>query len=87
MWYVYILKCSDDTFYTGVTNDLERRVGEHNFSDKAAKYTRVRRPVVLVYKRKYKNRSAAQKEEWRIKRMSREGKESLINNYELQITN
>ena len=87
MWYVYILQCSDKTFYTGVSNDLERRVWEHNFSDKAAKYTRVRRPVVLVYSRKCKNRSAAQKEEWRIKKLSRGEKGELIKNYELQISN
>jgi len=78
MWYVYILKCSDQTFYTGVTNDLERRLTEHNYSNKAAKYTRARRPLVLVYQKKYKNRSAAQKEEWRIKKMSRDQKEDLI---------
>ena len=48
-WYVYILKCSDNSLYTGITKDLERRVDEHNSGREAAKYTRARRPVKLVY--------------------------------------
>ena len=49
MYFVYIVKCADNTFYTGITTELERRIEEHNGSDKGAKYTRVRRPVSLVY--------------------------------------
>ena len=49
MYYLYILKCSDGTLYTGITVDLKRRVGEHNTSKLGAKYTRSRRPVKLVY--------------------------------------
>jgi len=78
MWYVYILKCKDKTLYTGVTNDLGRRVDEHNNSDLGAKYTRARRPVELVYSRRFKNRSRAQQEEWRIKKLSRGEKLGLI---------
>ena len=71
MWYVYILKCVDQTLYTGITNDLDRRVGEHNSSKFGAKYTKARRPVKLVYSRRFKNRSNAQREEHRIKRLKR----------------
>lgn len=80
MWHVYILKCKDKTLYTGVTNDLLRRLDEHNNSALGAKYTKSRRPVVLVYSKSFKNRSLAQKEEWRIKRLSKEEKVGLIKN-------
>jgi len=80
MWHVYILKCKDKTLYTGVTNDLSRRLDEHNNSALGAKYTKARRPVVLVYSKSFKNRSLAQKEEWRIKRLNKEEKELLITN-------
>ncbi len=71
MWYVYILKCSDQTFYTGITNDLKRRVEEHNSSKLGAKYTRGRRPVELVYSKKIKDKVKAMQEEYRIKKLSR----------------
>ena len=78
-WYVYILKCSDDTLYTGVTNDISRRVGEHNFDNKkGAKYTRYRRPVSLVYSEEMTDRSKAGKREAEIKKISREEKLILI---------
>ena len=78
MWYTYILNCTDDTLYTGITTDLERRVEEHNSSPKWAKYTRVRRPVLLVYWEDFENRSDASKREYEIKQMSRIQKEKLI---------
>ncbi len=71
MYHLYILECSDKTLYTGITTDLKRRVGEHNSSKLGAKYTAARRPVRLVYSRKFKNRSAASKEESRIKKLKR----------------
>jgi len=78
-YYLYILQCSDDTLYTGITTDLERRVEEHNSSDKGAKYTRARRPVTLVYSEEYENRSEASKREYFVKKkMSRKDKVSLI---------
>lgn len=80
MWYVYIVKCADGTFYTGVTKDLVRRLSEHNGSPLGARYTRSRRPVSLVYSAKRKNQARAQAEERRIKRLSRKAKEVLINN-------
>ena len=79
MYFVYILKCADDTLYTGIATELERRIEEHNSSDKGAKYTRVRRPVKLVYSEEYPDRSAASKREYEIKKkMSREEKLKLI---------
>ncbi len=78
MWQVYILKCADRTFYTGITTDVNRRVKEHNSSMLGAKYTQARRPVKLVYSRRLKNKAAAAKEEWRIKKMSRTEKRKLI---------
>ena len=79
MYYVYMLECADGTLYTGSTTDLERRLEEHNSSDKGAKYTRVRRPARLVYSEKHPNRSCASKREYEIKHtMSRTQKLTLI---------
>ena len=79
MYFVYILKCADETLYTGISTELERRIEEHNSSDKGAKYTRVRRPVRLVYSEEYPDRSSASKREYVIKKkMSRVEKLKLI---------
>jgi putative endonuclease len=79
MYYVYILKCADKTLYTGITTELVRRVDEHNGSDKGAKYTRVRRPVTLVYSELHDDRSAASKREYEIKKkMTRREKLEMI---------
>jgi putative endonuclease len=78
MYFVYILKCVDKTFYTGIAKDLAKRIFEHNHTKKGAKYTSARRPVKLVYSRKFKNRSLASKEEARIKRLRRVEKLALI---------
>ena len=77
-WYVYMVRCSDDSLYTGVTTDVERRVGEHNSILKGAKYTKARQPVELVYKKRKKNRSYAQKEEAQLKKLSRAEKLLLL---------
>lgn len=77
-YYVYILTCSDETLYTGIAKDVKKRVDEHNNSPKGAKYTRVRRPVKLVYKEELETRSDACKREYEIKRLSREKKLELI---------
>ena len=69
----------DDSLYTGITTELSRRVEEHNFTDKGAKYTRTRRPVTLVYFEKHRDRSLASKREYEIKKkMTREMKLKLI---------
>jgi len=79
MYYLYILECADGTLYTGITVDLERRVNEHNTSKLGAKYTYARRPVKLVYSKKFKDRSLASKAEYGLKKLSREQKIKLIN--------
>lgn len=81
MRFVYILECSDNTYYTWITTDLERRIFEHNNSIKAAKYTKTRRPVKLIYKSSFESRSKASKEEYRIKNLTRKDKEKIINKF------
>ena len=79
MYYLYILKCADGTLYTGITTDLKRRVTEHNNTKLGAKYTASRRPVKMVYSKKFKDRSLASKEEARVKKLKRKEKLSLFN--------
>ena len=80
MYFLYILQCSDGSFYTGITTNLERRVKEHNNSKLGAKYTKIRRPIKLVYSKEFINRSEASIEEARIKNLSRVQKIDLIKN-------
>jgi putative endonuclease len=77
-WKVYILRCSDDTLYTGITTDLDKRLNEHNSSAKGARYTRVRRPVELIYYENRYDRVDASKREYEIKQLSRKQKLELI---------
>lgn len=77
-WYVYIVKCCDDSLYTGITVDVDRRILEHNTSNKGAKYTRSRRPVKLVHIETYDNRSTASKRESAIKKLNRSEKLILL---------
>lgn len=77
-YYVYILTCKDNTLYTGITTDLEKRLQEHNNSEKGAKYTRARRPVSLSYSERAKDRSEASKREYAIKKLTRTQKLELI---------
>lgn len=76
-WYVYILRCSDDTLYTGCTNDLQKRLAAHN-QGQGAKYTRVRRPCTMVYHESAADRSAALRREAAIKKLRRADKILLI---------
>ena len=75
-WLVYILECSDGTYYTGITNDLIRRVEKHN-SGKGAKYTRERGPVDVMYTKNMSGKSEALKEEYKIKKLSKIKKKEL----------
>ena len=75
---MYIVECSDGSFYTGVTTDVDRRGREHNFSKRGAKYTRARRPVVLIAKCFVKNRSQALRLESKIKSLKREQKVAYL---------
>lgn len=79
-WYIYILRCSDGSFYTGITTDLVKRVERHNSGD-GAKYTRARRPVGLIYSQECSSKSEAKRKELEIKSLSRENKEKLVDSY------
>ncbi len=79
LWQVYMVRCSDDTLYTGITTDLARRLQEHNHSEAlGSKYTRARRPIHLAYQEDQPTRSEAAKREKEIKTLSRQEKEKLI---------
>ncbi len=76
-WTVYILRCADGTLYTGITNDLNRRVSAHE-SGQGAKYTKGRGPFQLVYNETCEDRGAASKRENEIKSLTREAKLKLV---------
>jgi putative endonuclease len=78
MYFVYILECSDTSLYIGSTNDIERRLLQHNTSKSGAHYTKIRRPVILKYKEEYQTMSEARKREAELKRWSREKKLALF---------
>jgi len=77
-WFMYVVKCSDNSFYTGITTDITRRLHEHNTTSKGAKYTRSRRPVELIYWIDFEDRSTAAKAEARFKKLSRKEKEMIL---------
>lgn len=81
-WYLYIVLCSDDSLYTGITTDVRRRLHEHN-TGRGAKYTKGRGPVQLVHLRQFTNRSEASKAESKIKKLRRRQKFSIINEFAL----
>lgn len=78
-WFVYMLRCGDGTLYTGMTDDVQRRLEAHR-SGKGAKYTRGRGPLELVYQETLPTRQEALSREWHIKHMTREEKQNLIQN-------
>ena len=80
MWHLYILKCSDDSFYTGITKDIPHRLEMHN-AGKGAKYTRSHRPVELVYFEENIPMPEVMKREREIKRYGRARKEKLVSNF------
>ena len=77
-YFVYVVKCKDNSFYTGITTDVIRRINEHNKGTKGSKYTKGRRPVVLVYQEKCIDKSTALKREYQIKQLTRKQKLNLI---------
>ncbi len=77
-WFVYILRCEHDKLYTGVTTDVERRFNEHCQGKTGAKYTKANKPIEIAYTKKHKDRSSAQIDEARIKKLSKQEKEELI---------
>ena len=78
IWYVYMVRCNDGTLYTGITNDLEKRIKAHNSGKDGARYTRSRRPVKLVYSEEAGAKSTAAKLENKIKKMTRAKKMETI---------
>ena len=78
MYCLYMVRCNDNSLYTGITTDLERRILEHNGSKKGAKYTKSRRPVTLVYEEKFENRAEASKREYAVKKLTKSEKEELL---------
>lgn len=76
-WWVYMLQCGDNTLYTGMTDNIDRRIAEHQ-AGKGAKYTRERSPITLVYKEKCENKSQALRRESQIKHLTRREKIALI---------
>ena len=75
--FVYIVRCSDNSLYTGYTNNIEARINKHN-AGKGAKYTKIRRPVELVYQEMYETKSEALRREYEIKTFTRQRKLKLI---------
>ncbi len=78
MRYTYIVRCADNTLYTGITNNLEKRIFDHNNSKIWAKYTKSRRPVKLVRNKESKNKALAMKLEYKIKNITKHKKEEMI---------
>jgi putative endonuclease len=79
MYFTYILECADKTLYVGSTNDLDKRLNQHNNLKSGAHYTKIRRPVILKYSETFKTMSEARKRENEIKKYKREEKLCLIN--------
>ncbi|MCU4800641.1 GIY-YIG nuclease family protein [Halobacteria archaeon HArc-gm2] len=75
--FVYVLRCADESLYTGYTTDVERRVDEHDRGE-GAKYTRGRTPVELVHVEAFDSQSAAMSREWEVKQLSRAEKQALV---------
>jgi putative endonuclease len=76
-WFVYMLRCADNSLYTGITNNLEKRLKTHN-EGKGAKYTRGRGPVVMVYQKECESKSDALKQELAMKKLTTEQKRRLL---------
>ena len=77
-WFVYMLRCKDNSIYTGITNDLNKRIEAH-LSGNGSKYLRGKLPLKLVYKESFQDRSTASKREIEIKKLNKKEKELLIN--------
>ncbi|NRA83313.1 MAG: GIY-YIG nuclease family protein [Gammaproteobacteria bacterium] len=80
-WFVYMVRCRDNSLYCGVTTDITRRESEHNNSARGAKYTRVRRPVAMVFVQPVADRSSAGKLEVQLKKLTKAKKEAMVADY------
>jgi len=80
-WFVYILRCADNSLYTGITTDLKRRLVEHNAKKSVTRYTRARQPVAMVYNESVDSRSTAGQREAQIKALDKITKEALVTDF------
>jgi putative endonuclease len=78
-WFVYMMRCADNSLYTGITTDVERRLKEHNGENSVTRYTRARQPVELAYQENAVSRSEALKREAQLKKLKKDEKEVLLN--------
>ncbi len=78
-WFVYMMRCADNSLYTGITTDVERRLKEHNGENSVTRYTRARQPVELAYQENAASRSEALKREAQLKKLKKDEKEVLLN--------
>ena len=83
-WFMYVVECSDGTLYTGITTDLKRRLNEHNYSKRGAKYTRSRRPVKYRFTMICTGQADAAREERKFKKLSRKQKLKIIEGSEIK---
>jgi len=82
-WTIYFLRCNDNSLYTGITTDIKRRLHQHNNTKLGAKYTRARRPVVLVYSETAIDKSTASKREYQLRTLTKKQKEKIVSAYHL----
>jgi len=80
-WYVYLLRCKDNSLYAGITTDINRRLHQHNHTKLGAKYTRAKRPVTLVFLEAESDKSTASKREYQIRKLTKLNKEELVSTY------
>ncbi len=80
-WFVYFLRCNDNSLYAGITTDIERRLHQHNHTKLGAKYTRAKRPVTLAFIETAPNKSLASKREYQLKKLTKIQKEQLVSTY------
>lgn len=81
IWYVYFLRCNDNSLYAGITTDIDRRLHEHNHTKLGAKYTRAKRPVTLAFIESALNKSIASKREYQLRKLKKIQKEQLVSVY------
>ncbi|MCW8833158.1 MAG: GIY-YIG nuclease family protein [Colwellia sp.] len=80
-WYVYLLRCNDNSLYAGITTNITRRLHQHNHTKLGAKYTRAKRPVTLAFIEAASDKSTASKREYQLKKLTKAQKEHLVSTY------
>ncbi len=80
-WFVYFLRCNDNSLYAGITTNIERRLHQHNHTKLGAKYTRAKRPVTLAFLESATNKSTASKREYQLRKLTKKEKEQLVSTY------